>query len=119
MVEFARGLLRGGLRRCRDRQNDGHSIASGGSAGSARRSGALAQCRCLACHRSARDRCLPFEQFIWGPGMSIKNDDLETLRETTSKALLAVVWLHVPIAVVIGVLCGTDWMMPAAHMAAM
>jgi methyl-accepting chemotaxis protein len=51
--------------------------------------------------------------------MSIKNDDLETLRETTSKALLAVVWLHVPIAVVIGVLCGTDWMMPAALMAAM
>ena len=51
--------------------------------------------------------------------MSIENDDLNTLRETTSKALLALVWLHVPIAVLIGLLRGTEWWMPAALMAAM
>jgi methyl-accepting chemotaxis protein len=51
--------------------------------------------------------------------MSIQNDELETLRETTSKALLAVLWLHVPIAMMIGLLRGTDWMLPTALMAAM
>ena len=29
--------------------------------------------------------------------MTIESKDLDTLRETTSKALLAVLWLHVPI----------------------
>ena len=51
--------------------------------------------------------------------MSIENDDLETLRETTSKILLAVVWLHVPIAILIGLLRGAEWIMPTALMAAM
>ena len=41
------------------------------------------------------------------------------LRETTSKALLAVLWLHVPIAVTIGMMRGTDWIAPGAFMVAM
>ena len=31
--------------------------------------------------------------------MTVESDDLSNLRETTSKTLLAVLWLHVPIAV--------------------
>ena len=38
--------------------------------------------------------------------MTIENDDLASLRETTSKALLAVLWLHVPMAITIGMLRG-------------
>ena len=51
--------------------------------------------------------------------MNIESDDLAILRETTSKTLLAVLWLHVPIAVVIGLVRGTDWLMPAVVMVAM
>ena len=51
--------------------------------------------------------------------MTIESDDLAILRETTSKTLLAVLWLHVPIAVTIGMMRGTDWLMPAALMVAM
>jgi methyl-accepting chemotaxis protein len=51
--------------------------------------------------------------------MRTENHDLEALRETTSRILLAVVWLHVPIAAVIGLMRGTDWMMTSAIVAAM
>ena len=51
--------------------------------------------------------------------MTVESHDLATLRETTSKALLAVLWLHVPIAVIIGMMRGTDWIAPGAFMAAM
>ena len=51
--------------------------------------------------------------------MTIESDDLAILRETTSKTLLAVLWLHVPIAIVIGLVRDTDWLMPAIVMAAM
>ena len=51
--------------------------------------------------------------------MTIESDDLAILRETTSKTLLAVLWLHVPIAVTIGLVRGTDWLMPGAFMVAM
>jgi methyl-accepting chemotaxis protein len=51
--------------------------------------------------------------------MHTENRDLEALRETTSRILLAVVWLHVPIAAVIGLMRGTDWMMTSAIVAAM
>jgi methyl-accepting chemotaxis protein len=51
--------------------------------------------------------------------MRIEGDDLRVLRETTSRTLLVVLWLHVPIAVVIGMMRGTDWMVPASVMAAM
>ena len=53
------------------------------------------------------------------PEMTIESRDLEILRETTSKALLAVLWLHVPICVTIGMVRGADWLLPAAFMAAM
>jgi methyl-accepting chemotaxis protein len=43
-----------------------------------------------------------------------ESDDLAMLRDTTSKVLLAVVWLHVPIAMSIGLMRGTGWLMPAA-----
>ena len=51
--------------------------------------------------------------------MTIESDDLAILRETTSKTLLAVLWLHVPIAMAIGMARGTGWLMPAAFMVAM
>jgi methyl-accepting chemotaxis protein len=51
--------------------------------------------------------------------MSIASDDLQTLREITSRTLLAVLWLHVPIAVAIGLLRGADWLIPAAFTIAM
>ena len=34
--------------------------------------------------------------------MTVESDDLTILRETTSKTLLALLWLHVPIAMAIG-----------------
>ncbi len=48
--------------------------------------------------------------------MTAENSDLETLRETTSKTLLAVLWLHVPISVAIGMARGADWSLPAVLM---
>ncbi|GLR89084.1 methyl-accepting chemotaxis protein [Bradyrhizobium iriomotense] len=51
--------------------------------------------------------------------MTFDGDALAILRETASKILLAVLWLHVPIAVVIGLTLGSGWLIPAAFMAAM
>jgi methyl-accepting chemotaxis protein len=51
--------------------------------------------------------------------MTIESDDLAALRETTSKALLGLLWLHVPIALAIGVMRDSGWMGPTALMAAM
>jgi methyl-accepting chemotaxis protein len=51
--------------------------------------------------------------------MTIESDDLANLRETTSKALLGLLWLHVPIALAIGLLRDNGWMAPTALMAAM
>jgi methyl-accepting chemotaxis protein len=51
--------------------------------------------------------------------MTIESDDLANLRETTSKALLGLLWLHVPIALVIGLMRDNGWMAPTALMAAM
>jgi methyl-accepting chemotaxis protein len=51
--------------------------------------------------------------------MTIKSDDLADLRETTSKILLAVLCLHIPIAVSIGVARGAPWLVPAAFMLTM
>jgi methyl-accepting chemotaxis protein len=50
--------------------------------------------------------------------MTVESDDLANLRDTASKALLAVLWLHVPICLVIGMMRG-DWLIPTAFMAAM
>ena len=51
--------------------------------------------------------------------MTIESDDLAALRETTSKALLGLLWLHVPIALAIGVMRDSGWLAPTALMAAM
>jgi methyl-accepting chemotaxis protein len=45
--------------------------------------------------------------------------DLGALRETTSRALIAVLWLHVPIAFTIGMARGTDWLLPTLLNAAL
>ncbi|MDI1265058.1 MAG: methyl-accepting chemotaxis protein [bacterium] len=42
--------------------------------------------------------------------MTTGNRDLEALRETASKTLIALLWLHVPVALAIGMLRGTGWM---------
>ena len=49
----------------------------------------------------------------------IESSDLKQLRETTSRALLAVLWLHVPVSIAISVARGTDWMLPFLITAAM
>jgi methyl-accepting chemotaxis protein len=51
--------------------------------------------------------------------MTIENDELAILRETTSRTLLAVLWLHIPLAVAIGMMHGADWVVPATLMVAM
>jgi methyl-accepting chemotaxis protein len=43
--------------------------------------------------------------------MNIASKDLHALRETASKALIAVLWLHVPIAMAVGLARGA-WLMP-------
>src|SRR5216684_3406831 len=51
--------------------------------------------------------------------MTGESNDLETLRETTSKMLLAVLWLHIPICLTISMMRGTDWLLPTVVMVAM
>lgn len=51
--------------------------------------------------------------------MTTKATDLHALRETASKALITLLWLHVPVSVAIGLLRGTDWIMPVAVMTAL
>jgi methyl-accepting chemotaxis protein len=51
--------------------------------------------------------------------MTIQSDNLAALHDTASKILLVVLWLHVPVAVTIGMMRGADWLAPAALMAAM
>jgi methyl-accepting chemotaxis protein len=43
----------------------------------------------------------------------IESHDLKSLREMTSRTLLAVLWLHVPVCLAIGMIRGTDLLMPA------
>jgi len=50
--------------------------------------------------------------------MNTGSKDLDALRETASKALISLLWLHVPIAAVIGMARGADWLMPAILMIA-
>lgn len=49
--------------------------------------------------------------------MTTTTNDLQGLRETASKALITVLWLHVPVSVILGLVTGADWMIPAAAMA--
>lgn len=51
--------------------------------------------------------------------MTVESADLAALRETTSKALLGLLWLHVPIALAIGLMRDSGWMGPTALMAVM
>jgi methyl-accepting chemotaxis protein len=51
--------------------------------------------------------------------MNVENDDLAALRDSASKALLALLWLHVPIALAIGVSRDNGWIMPTLLVAAM
>jgi methyl-accepting chemotaxis protein len=51
--------------------------------------------------------------------MNVESNDLAILRQNTSKTLLAVVWLHVPIALIIGLVRGNDWGLPVVLMAVM
>jgi methyl-accepting chemotaxis protein len=44
--------------------------------------------------------------------MIAESHDLKNLRETTSKALMVLLWLHVPICLCIGLMRGTDWFVP-------
>ena len=45
--------------------------------------------------------------------MNTASKDLDALRETASKALIALLWLHVPIALTVGMAHGA-WLMPTA-----
>ena len=51
--------------------------------------------------------------------MNIASKDLDVLRENASKALIALLWLHVPITVAIGMARGADWLLPTLFMVAM
>jgi methyl-accepting chemotaxis protein len=51
--------------------------------------------------------------------MMIESSDLKQLRETTSRALLAMLWLHIPICFAISMARGSDWMLPLLLTAAM
>lgn len=44
--------------------------------------------------------------------MTLGNSGLDALRETASKMLIALLWLHVPIAVAIGVAHSASWLLP-------
>ncbi len=46
--------------------------------------------------------------------MNASSKDLDALRETASKALIALLWLHVPVALAIGMARGADWLIPTA-----
>ena len=46
--------------------------------------------------------------------MNIESDDLSILRDTTSKVLLAMLWLHVPLSAVIGLAVFRDNLHPLA-----
>src|ERR1700743_1987048 len=50
--------------------------------------------------------------------MTIESNDLANLSDTTSKLLTVALWLHVPIAVIVGMVRGSDWLFPALLMAA-
>src|ERR1700744_1184262 len=51
--------------------------------------------------------------------MIFESQDLKTLRETTSRTLLGLLWLHVPICLAISLMRGTDWLSPLLLMVTM
>lgn len=44
--------------------------------------------------------------------MTMESQDLKILREFTSRVLIALLWLHIPIALAIATVRGTDWLAP-------
>ena len=48
--------------------------------------------------------------------MDIRSKDLDALRETASKALIGLLWLHVPVAMAIGMARGNGWLLPTLMM---
>ena len=50
--------------------------------------------------------------------MNTGSQDLAALRETASRVLIALLWLHVPIAMAIGMARGADWAIPTLLMTA-
>ncbi len=48
--------------------------------------------------------------------MNIESHELNNLRETTSRALIVVLWLHVPVCLAIGLVVGGGWSMPVTLM---
>jgi methyl-accepting chemotaxis protein len=44
--------------------------------------------------------------------MTSENRNLDALRETASKTLITLLWVHVPIAMMIGIARGNGWMLP-------
>ncbi len=51
--------------------------------------------------------------------MPSKDKDLSALRGTATIAFVALLWAHLPVILAIGLVRGTDWLMPAAVMAAL
>jgi methyl-accepting chemotaxis protein len=51
--------------------------------------------------------------------MTIESVELRNLRETTSRTLLAVLWLHFPICLTVSMMRGADWTIPAVITVAM
>src|ERR1700753_2941353 len=51
--------------------------------------------------------------------MPIESESLANLRQTTSKLLLTLLWLHVPISIVIGLLRAEAWLFPCMIIVAM
>jgi signal transduction histidine kinase/ActR/RegA family two-component response regulator len=51
--------------------------------------------------------------------MSVLKQDLDTLRGAATRTLVGLLWLHVPIAAMIGILRGSDWLMPTLFMTAL
>ena len=51
--------------------------------------------------------------------MNTHSRELDALRESASQALIGLLWLHVPIALAIGMMRGMDWLLPTLFMIAM
>src|ERR1700733_9547126 len=51
--------------------------------------------------------------------MNIESHELKNLRETTSRALIVVLWLHVPACLAVGLALGSGWSMPVMLMSIM
>ena len=63
--------------------------------------------------RPIRKRSPPVSRKSYrGLSMTTANRELEALRETASKTLIVLLWLHVPVAAAIGMLRGADWTIP-------